>query len=137
MGRPLVWLFLGSVGFAFVTVALGVIHLARDLWVVLGDLTHDSQLFPFPPPVPHPFQWNGPWLVASVWYFDIIVPLGLLLLFVVDRYRAVSVHRWREPDRFPIEGQKITVVLTAYNDESSIGQAVDEFGALADVGEVI
>jgi Glycosyl transferase family 2 len=137
MGRPLVWLFLGSVAFGLITIAVGIVHLARDIWIGLGIITRPYGLLPSVPSIPHPLQWDGPWLNFAVWYFDIIAPLGLLLLFAIDKYRPVSVHRWREPEPFTVSGQKITAVLTAYNDESSIGLAVDEFRALPEVNYVV
>ena len=62
-----------------------------------------------------------------VWYSGIPVTLGIGAT-VFDLLVLLSHKRVDEPIRSePLEDRKVTVVLTAYNDEMSIGEAVKDF----------
>lgn len=64
---------------------------------------------------------------AMVWYSGIPVLLGILLV-AVDLAFLVPLKRRKRGVRFDVPGStEVTVVLTAYNDETSIGEAVDDF----------
>ena len=71
-----------------------------------------------------------------VWYSGVPLMLGLALmmfdlLVLFERKRSSDV-RYRS-----VDGRKVTVVLTAYNDEMSIGSAVQDFAAHPRVSRVI
>lgn len=80
-----------------------------------------------------PFRWlfNTELLLqinhAIVWYSGIFVFIGFVLilvdLFVFFPKKRKNTHIMYEP----IENKRLTVVLTAYNDELSIAQAVRDF----------
>jgi hypothetical protein len=62
-----------------------------------------------------------------VWYSGIPVTLGVGLA-LVDVLALLSRKRSDEPIRFdPVVDRHVTVALTAYNDEASIGDAVKDF----------
>ncbi|HKV90452.1 MAG TPA: glycosyltransferase family 2 protein [Thermoplasmata archaeon] len=136
MARTLVVLFLGTVAFAALTIAIGLVHFARDVLVLLGDaipqLAGASSWH-----VPSYLAFNGIWFQFAVYYFFLVVPLGVLLLLLVDYLLKDRETRWKIPPQIPVHGQPIAVVLTAYNDEASIGHAVDEFRSIPDVRHVI
>src|SRR3954470_16287926 len=71
--------------------------------------------------------WLGPVSHAIVWYsgIPIVAGLGLAatdLLFFLDRKRPDLPVRYQ-----PVRNAMVTVALTAYNDEESIGPAVADF----------
>jgi hypothetical protein len=73
---------------------------------------------------------------ALVWYSGAPILLGFSLagidlLMLLERKRSGEV-RYR-----PVDDRKVTVVLTAYNDEMSIGTAVRDFAAHLRVARVI
>ncbi|MEA2998419.1 MAG: hypothetical protein QOK17_252 [Sphingomonadales bacterium] len=81
--------------------------------------------------------WLGPVSHAIVWYsgLPIVAGIGLALidlLFFLDRKRPDFPVRYR-----PIRNFMVTVALTAYNDEESIGPAVADFLAHPLVRRVI
>jgi hypothetical protein len=64
---------------------------------------------------------------AIVWYSGVPVTLGVGLA-LVDVLALLSHKRSDEPVRFdPVVDRHVTVALTAYNDEASIGDAVRDF----------
>jgi hypothetical protein len=66
---------------------------------------------------------------AIVWYSGIPVTLGIGLA-AFDLFVLLSHKRFDEPVRFdPVADKRVTVALTAYNDEKSIGESVKEFAA--------
>lgn len=72
-----------------------------------------------------------------VWYSGMPIALGVAFT-LVDLLVLFPAKRHSAPVRFdPLPGQRVTVVLTAYNDEQSIGAAVDDFRAHALVDKVI
>jgi len=134
MGRILVLLALGTMVFAGLTALIGVIHLARDL-IILIQLV--LRIPGNPPDLPAGFAFNGIWFQVAVYYFFIVGPLGigaLLLLHFVVRNRS---PRWKKPAEVDWSQQKATVVLTAYDDELAIGPAVDEFIHQPQVASVV
>lgn len=64
---------------------------------------------------------------ALVWYsgFPMLLGFVLILIDLFVLYPNKRVNEFIKND--PIENQKVTVVLTAYNDELSIGPAVKDF----------
>lgn len=136
MGRILVWLFLGSVVFAGLTVVIGIIHLGRDLLLLTSGLLHDGGLSD-PPDLPPALAFSGVWFQFAVYYFFIAVPIGLLIPLGESAYRRFHPRQWTQAPIVPMEDQSVAVVLTAYNDEKSIGPAVDEFIHQAQVRHVI
>ena len=64
---------------------------------------------------------------AIVWYSGIPVALGIGVA-AFDLFVLLSHKRVDEPVRSdPVADKRVTVALTAYNDEKSIGEAVKEF----------
>ena len=85
------------------------------------------------------FGLNAQLYVASewiVWYSGIPVTLGLGLT-LVDLLVLMSRKRPDVPVRFDPITKRVTVALTAYNDEQSIGEAVRDFLSSPFVGSVI
>lgn len=76
------------------------------------------------------FQSDGQWLWLAdriVWYSGMPVVAGLILM-LCDLFVLLPSKRSRRTVRFaPSEDKSLTVVLTAYNDELSIGAAVEDF----------
>ncbi len=73
-----------------------------------------------------------------VWYSGMPSLVGVILIaadiaFMLPKKRRGQ--RWVEPTAFPVTG--LTVALTAYNDEESIGPAVEDFRGHALVKRVI
>jgi hypothetical protein len=75
---------------------------------------------------------------ALVWYSGIPTLCGLVLigfdLFILLPYKRDSAPRFGAPD---VEDRSVTVALTAYNDEDSIGPAVEDFRLNPSVRRVI
>ena len=62
-----------------------------------------------------------------IWYSGIPVVTGLILI-LIDLFVLLPKKRMRRDVRWlPMENTGLTVVLTAYNDETSIGSAVENF----------
>jgi glycosyltransferase involved in cell wall biosynthesis len=74
---------------------------------------------------------------AMIWYSGIPVLLGILLV-AVDLAVLVPLKRRKRGVRYDVPAiSEVTVVLTAYDDEASIGEAVDDFRAHPRVKRVI
>lgn len=74
---------------------------------------------------------------AIVWYSGIPVALGVCLV-VVDLFILLKNKRRNEPVRNdPVLDKRVTVALTAYNDEKSIGEAVRDFRGSPFVSKLI
>lgn len=72
-----------------------------------------------------------------VWYSGIPIVLGILLA-LADLGFLLEAKRRRTPLRFdPVDRAAVTVALTAYNDEASIGPAVRDFASHPRVRRVI
>ena len=73
-----------------------------------------------------------------VWYSGVPVMLGLCLA-LVDIFVLLGSKRSRRPEvrRSPLADKRLTVALTAYNDEASIADVVRDFLSHALVEEVI
>ena len=77
------------------------------------------------------------WQVATTWYSGVPIALGMALIFI-DLFVLFDAKRYRLPVRNDtVEGKSVTVVLTAYNDEESISDAVTDFIGHARVARVI
>ena len=74
---------------------------------------------------------------ALVWYsgFPILTGFALILFDLFVLYPKKRVNDFIKND--PVHNQKVTVVLTAYNDELSIGPAVEDFLAHPKTARVI
>lgn len=72
----------------------------------------------------------GHWLRVIdriVWYSGVPVVIGVFLI-LIDLFILLPSKRIRKEIRWnPLEDSSLTVVLTAYNDERSIGAAVEDF----------
>jgi dolichol-phosphate mannosyltransferase len=136
MARTLVVLFLGTVAFGLLTIAIGLVHFAKDLLVLLGNLVpalEGASDWSLPPAL----SFTGVWFQFALYYFFLVVPLGILLLLLADTLLKNRPRRWTIPPPLVVEGVPIAAVLTAYNDEASIGHAVDEFRGIPNVRHVI
>lgn len=68
-----------------------------------------------------------PLIENIIWYSGLPVVSGLILIFF-DLFVLLPKKRSREGVKWdPVENTDLTVVLTAYNDESSIAMAVEDF----------
>lgn len=136
MGRVLVWLFLGTTVFAAFSVIIGIIHAARDL-LALANFFAPSQILANALTLPPAFAFNGLWFQFAIVYFFIVIPLGILALLIRQLIVRNHPSPWVRPAPLDSRKLKLAVVLTAYNDEASIGPAVDEFKDLPQVEAVI
>ncbi len=74
---------------------------------------------------------------GTIWYSGMPVAAGLILI-LFDLFVLLPQKRTRVDVRWdPLENTELTVVLTAYNDESSIGLAVEDFRRHPKVKRVI
>lgn len=136
MGRVLVWLFLGTTMFAVFSVFIGIIHVARDL-LVLANVLIPSPFLANALDLPPALAFNGLWFQFAIVYFFIVVPFGVLALLVRQLVVRNRPSPWKRPQQLDWRSLRLAVVLTAYNDEQSIGGAVDEFHAQPQVATVI
>jgi GTP:adenosylcobinamide-phosphate guanylyltransferase len=136
VGRTLVFLFLGSVAFAGLTIIIGLIHLARDLVSLIQYVDPASRLenaLNLPPAL----AFDGIWFQFALYYFFVVVPAGILILLLWHFLVRNRPTPWKRPAALDASRVTAAVVLTAYNDEASIGSAVDEFKDRPQVREVI
>jgi cellulose synthase/poly-beta-1,6-N-acetylglucosamine synthase-like glycosyltransferase len=126
VGRILVFLFLGSVAFAGLTVVIGLIHLARDLLALFQLLVPSIAIAKWLN-LPPALGFGGVWFLFAIYYFFIVAPAGILILLVWQFAIRNRPTPWKRPELIPWRDQRVAVVLTAYNDEESIGPSVDEF----------
>jgi cellulose synthase/poly-beta-1,6-N-acetylglucosamine synthase-like glycosyltransferase len=136
LGRILVFLFLGSVVFAGLTVVIGLIHLGRDLLALAQILVPTlpiGNLLNLPPA----FGFTGIWFRFAIYYFFIVAPAGVLILLLWQFAIRNRPTPWKRPGQISWRDQRVAVVLTAYNDQESIGPAVDEFRRQPGVTHVI
>jgi cellulose synthase/poly-beta-1,6-N-acetylglucosamine synthase-like glycosyltransferase len=136
MGRILVFLFLGSVAFALLTIAIGLVHFARDILIAIGDIVSAPHLGA-PLNLPPALAFTGVWFLFAVYYFFIVVPVGIGILLIWHFLVRNRPTPWRRPPTWDWTKKGVAVVLTAYDDEASIGSAVDEFKDYPQVREVI
>jgi Glycosyl transferase family 2 len=136
MGKVLVWLFLGTSVFAVFSVVIGLIHLVKDL-LALVQFFAPSQLISNALTLPPAFAFGGLWFQFAIIYFFIVVPLGVLALLIRQLIVRNRDTPWKRPP--PLDWRKIrlAIVLTAYDDEQSIGLAVDEFKGLDQIDRII
>ncbi|MEM6415994.1 MAG: glycosyltransferase family 2 protein [Pseudomonadota bacterium] len=78
-----------------------------------------------------PVAENLVWYSGAPVFFGLALALSDILIFF-ERKRAPRVYR-----DDPIDKEMVTVVLTAYNDEDSIGDAVRDFSSHPKVSDVI
>lgn len=75
--------------------------------------------------------------VGIIWYSGVPIVLGVALA-LIDLLIFFDAKRFGMPLRQePIKNRKVTVALTAYNDEESIAESVRDFAAHPDVARVI
>lgn len=133
MGRILVWVYLASSVALVVAVVLAVAE------AVLFGVTYGVRGVTDPAGVLAFERWDLTALVAFSLYFFIIIPLAALGFLV---HGALTKTHSRVPSA-PV-GQTVApsahetvAVLTAYNDEESIGLAVDEFRRVTCIKQVV
>lgn len=136
MGRLLVFLFLGSVAFTGLTVFIGLAHLARDLLTLVGRIAPGTGLSD-PPRLPAVLKFSGIWFLVAVYYFFVILPVGMLVVMGWEFLIRGPATRRTRPPALDWSRESVAVVLTAYNDEAAIGQAVEEFRQVRQVERVI
>lgn len=77
------------------------------------------------------------WQLVTTWYSGVPIALGMALIFI-DLFILFDKKRYGLPLRHdPVDGQQVTVVLTAYNDQDSIAEAVLDFKNHPRVARVI
>lgn len=110
-------------GVLFVTLGLGMYLFGVLLFI-------PRYILPFRPVLDHVSEW-------LVWYSGVPMVLGFALALVDLLYLL----KHRKPDRpvrnDPLPAPRVTVALTAYNDEDSIADAVADFRAHPAVAQVI
>ncbi len=74
---------------------------------------------------------------AVVAFFAVAFPGAILLQYAVDRIKGRAAPVAQFPPPLNVQKGPIVAVLTAYNDELSIGVAVDEFRSRPEISEVI
>jgi hypothetical protein len=126
MGRTLVVLCLGTVAFGALTVLIGVIHVVRDLVVFLGGVFSYGPLSN-PPNLPDALGFTGIWFEFALYYFFVVIPIGVGILLAWHFLVRNRPSRWKRPKNVDWTQEAVTVLLTAYDDEASIGPSVDEF----------
>ncbi|MCI4341905.1 MAG: glycosyltransferase family 2 protein [Thermoplasmata archaeon] len=136
MGRILVIFFLVSIGLGVVGAFFAGDQVIRLLWHTLA-ISLPGRPLPLPPPQPPLVQWGGPVYRLVVLFFGLALPAAVLLQLAADMLIPRRKPAWRVPPPIDLRKQPVAAVLTAYNDEDSIGLAVDEFKALPEVGPVI
>ncbi len=136
MGRVLVWLFLGTTVFALFSVGIGMIHLIRDLLAFVNFFAPSRPVATALTLGPA-LAFNGLWFQFAVVYFFIVIPLGVLALLTRQLIVRNRPSVWKRPPPMDWRSLRLAVVLTAYNDEASIGGAVDEFKSLPQVEIVV
>lgn len=130
MGRVLVAVFLVSVLLGLATVFVAIVDVVLHVFQTISTRVD-------PPLLTFAAGWYGGLLTLAALYFFVVAPLLVIALLL-----ARSVHYRRDPPRVTAprldwRSQNVSVVLTAYNDEQSIGLAVDEFRAQPSVSTVI
>ena len=82
-------------------------------------------------------DWLEDVQVGIIWYSGVPIVLGVALA-LIDLLIFFDAKRFGMPLRQePIKNRKVTVALTAYNDEESIAESVRDFKAHPDVARVI
>ena len=81
MGRILVLLLLGTTVFGALTVLIGVVHVVWDL-VILLDLVFKYSVVANPPGLPPTLAFTGIWFQFALYYFFIVIPVGIGILLV-------------------------------------------------------
>ncbi|MGD0589064.1 MAG: glycosyltransferase family 2 protein [Thermoplasmata archaeon] len=136
MGRILVFLFLGTVAFAVLTAVIGLVHFVRDVLAAVGGIVSYPDLatpFNLPPAL----AFNGIWFEFAVYYFFVVAPIGVFVLLVWHFLVRNRPSPWKKPHPIDWTKASVAVVLTAYDDQASIGSAVDDFKGLPLVHDII
>ncbi len=134
MGRLLLRVFLGSCIVAAVAVALAV---TEAVWFLLtkipGGLADPPIYFSFT-------HWDTDILFFLALYFFVLVPFATVAFLVhgaVHRQRAKAANPTRGVSPPGPAGPGAVAVLTAYNDEASIGLSVAEFRKIRCIDQVV
>lgn len=135
MGRILVVFFLLAIVLGVVGAFFAADQVVRYIWHFVATY-YPGHAITDPPGQPSPLVWGGPVYRLVVLFFGLAVPGAVLVQLTVDTLRRRP-PIWRDPPPIDLRKQPVAAVLTAYNDEQSIGLAVDEFRALPEVGTVI
>lgn len=135
MGRILVVFFLLAIVLGVVGAFFAADQVVRFVWHDVATY-YPGHAITDPPGQPSPLVWGGPIYRIVVLFFGLAVPGAVLLQLAADT-AARRPPLWRDPPPIDLKQEPVTAVLTAYNDELSIGLAVDEFKALPEVGAVV
>ncbi|HEV2520120.1 MAG TPA: glycosyltransferase family 2 protein [Thermoplasmata archaeon] len=130
MGRALVHTFLFSVVLAGITVVLATAVFAWRL-SELVFLAID------PPLIPFLGTGLSVLLAMDATYFFLVLPALVGILLVLAKIGQRKHPAPPPPAPFEWVGRPAAVVLTAYDDELAIGEAVKEFRSLPQVSEII
>lgn len=130
MGKALVFVFLVSVVLGLTTAVVAIFDAVIHLFETASTGVD-------PPLLTFATGWDGALLTLAALYFFVFAPIVVVALVI-----AGSIQTRRHPPqttnrRLDWNTQKVTVVLTAYNDAEAIGPAVDEFRAQPAVAQVI
>jgi hypothetical protein len=136
MGRILVLFFLVTVIMIIAGVFFAIDQLVRLAWHSI-NVTFPGSGFPALPYQPLYLQWGGPLYRVVVVFFAIALPGAIILQYLVDRFKGRAAPTAPLPAPLDVEKGPIVAVLTAYNDELSIGLAVKEFRSRPEISEVI
>jgi len=134
MGRLLVRVFLGSCALATVGLVLAFAESVWFIWRTVSNSLSD-------PSIPIAATPGFPGILLALWlyFFLVLPPLILALLLSGSFVRAPPPGAGVPPSGSEAREMNgpTAVVLTAYNDEASIGQAVDDFSRVKCVSKVI
>lgn len=136
MGRILVLFCLATVVMIVAGVLFAADQLVRWAWHMLNVIFPGSGI-PTLPYQPLALRWGGPLYRIVVVFFAIALPGAILLQYLVDRYVGRAAPAGRFPAPLDVQKGPVVAVLTAYNDELSIGPAVDEFRSRPEISQVI
>jgi Glycosyl transferase family 2 len=134
MGRLLLRVFLASCIVAAVAVVVAVIELVWYLFTLIPGRVVD------PPALLSITQGDPSLLVYFALYFFVVIPLAAIAFLVHGAIRRDRLRKNGVPAVAPpvIRDHPYTVaVLTAYNDEASIGLAVNEFRQIRCIDQVV
>jgi cellulose synthase/poly-beta-1,6-N-acetylglucosamine synthase-like glycosyltransferase len=136
MGRILVVFCLATVVMVIAGVLFALDQLIRLAWHML-NVWFPGSVIPRLPYQPLELRWGGPLYRVVIIFFAIALPGALILQYLVDRAKGRAAPTGSVPPPFDVKQGPVVAVLTAYNDELSIGLAVDEFRARPEISEVI
>ena len=134
MGRPLVLIFLGTVVYGGVTVALGLlVYVSRLLREAIDGQIGPASFDPASLRVP---EWAALWFHVAFLYFIALVTCGTIYL-ALSIPRSTKAPRPDRPAPWGPGRRSIAVVIPAYNEAPAIAQVVEDFRHHPDVDAVV